>query len=580
MLTSICDAGLDQIWLTTYHLSSDNRLAAWMFWPVRAEVTFVTGMSRPVSAEQLKSLAEQAKAWPFAEARALQERMAKLKGDDPDRPVLFETGYGPSGLPHIGTFGEVVRTSMVRHAFECLTGRKTRLVCFSDDMDGLRKVPDNVPNPDKIDGYLQMPLTKVPDPFGTHASFGAHNNARLQAFLDSFGFDYEFISATDMYTSGQFDKALLDILANYEAVTNVILPTLGPERRETYSPFLPVCPRTGRVLQAAVTAWDTSAGSITYSDPETQQAVTVPVTGGHCKLQWKADWAMRWYALGVDYEMSGKDLIDSVTLSSKIVRTLKATPPAGFSYELFLDQNGEKISKSKGNGLSVEDWLRYGNPESLALFMYGQPKRAKRLYFDLIPKTVDEYYTHKDKLAEAEAAAKLENPAWHIRLDEAAQTSAMPVSFSLLLNLAAVCSAETPATLWGYIRSYAPETSPETHPELDRLAGYAVQFYQDRVRPTKQYRLATDTEKGYITALRDALAKLPQDAAAQDVQAVVYAAGKEHYENLRDWFTCLYETMLGQTQGPRMGSFFRLYGLHESVSLCDKVLADALVDAD
>lgn len=531
-----------------------------------------------MSVDELKSLAEQAKAWPFAEARALQARLSKLKADTPDRPVLFETGYGPSGLPHIGTFGEVVRTSMVRHAFECLTGRQTRLVCFSDDMDGLRKVPDNVPNPDMIADYLQMPLTKVPDPFGTHPSFGAHNNARLQAFLDSFGFDYEFISATDMYRSGRFDKALLDILANYDAVTNVILPTLGPERRETYSPFLPVCPRTGRVLQAKVIGQNSAAGEITYHDPETDEAVTVPVTGGSCKLQWKADWAMRWYALGVDYEMSGKDLIDSVTLSSKIVRALGATPPAGFSYELFLDQNGEKISKSKGNGLSVEDWLRYGNPESLALFMYGQPKRAKRLYFDLIPKTVDEFYTHKDKLAEAEAAAALENPAWHIRLDKGAAAGAMPVSFSLLLNLAAVCSAETSATLWGYIRAYAPQTSPESHPELDRLAGYAVQFYQDRVRPTKQYRLATATEKQYITALREALAALPDDAPAQDVQSAVYAAGKEHYENLRDWFTCLYETMLGQTQGPRMGSFFRLYGLSESVALCDKVLADELID--
>ena len=529
-----------------------------------------------MSAEQLKSLAEDAKAWPFAEARALQDRLSKLKDDLPERPILFETGYGPSGLPHIGTFGEVVRTSMVRHAFECLTGRATRLVCFSDDMDGLRKVPDNLPNPDFIASYLQMPLTQVPDPFGTHSSFGAHNNARLQVFLDSFGFDYEFISATDMYSSGQFDRALLDILANYDAVTNIILPTLGPERRETYSPFLPLCPRTGQVLQAKVVSLDAQAGEITYIDPQTNDHVSVPVTGGHCKLQWKADWAMRWYALGVDYEMSGKDLIESVKLSSKIVRALKATPPAGFSYELFLDQNGEKISKSKGNGLSIEDWLRYGNPESLALFMYGQPKRAKRLYFDLIPKTVDEFYAHKEKLNDAEPAGRLENPAWHIRINQDKTSTAMPVSFSLLLNLAAVCSAETSDSLWGYIRAYAPDTSPQAHPELDRLATYAVQFYQDRVRPTKRYRMATPDEKIYITALRDSLAALPTDALAADVQSAVYAAGKAHYENLRDWFSCLYETMLGQAQGPRMGSFFRLYGLKEAVALCDKVLTDEL----
>lgn len=529
-----------------------------------------------MSAEQLRSLAEDAKAWPFAEARALQDRLVKLNDDDSARPVLFETGYGPSGLPHIGTFGEVVRTSMVRHAFECLTGRATRLVCFSDDMDGLRKVPDNVPNPDLIAGYLQMPLTQVPDPFGTHSSFGSHNNARLQAFLDSFGFDYEFISATDMYSSGRFDQALLDILANYDTVTNIILPTLGMERRETYSPFLPLCTRTGQVLQAKVVSQDLQAGEITYIDPKTDDHVSVPVTGGHCKLQWKADWAMRWYALGVDYEMSGKDLIESVKLSSKIVRALKASPPAGFSYELFLDQNGEKISKSKGNGLSIEDWLLYGNPESLALFMYGQPKRAKRLYFDLIPKTVDEFYTHKEKLNNAEPAARLENPAWHIRLNEEKVPETMPVSFSLLLNLAAVCSAETSDSLWGYIRAYAPDTSLQTHPELNRLAAYAVQFYQHRVRPTKRYRLATPDEKIYITALRDSLAAMPADAQAADVQSAVYAAGKAHYENLRDWFSCLYETMLGQAQGPRMGSFFRLYGLQESVALCDKVLADEL----
>jgi len=530
-------------------------------------------------AEQLLSQnAAEAKSWPFAEARALQERLSQKKEDTKDRAVLFETGYGPSGLPHIGTFAEVVRTSMVRRAFELLTGRPTRLICFSDDMDGLRKVPENVPDPERLSDYLQMPLTKVPDPFGSHDSFGAHNNARLQSFLDSFGFDYEFVSATAMYQSGAFDSALLHILDNYQAVTEVILPTLGPERRQTYSPFLPVCPDTGQVLQAKVIATDTGAGQITYIDPKHQRKVSVPVTGGHCKLQWKADWAMRWYALGVDYEMSGKDLIDSVTLSSRIVNVLKGTPPAGFSYELFLDQNGEKISKSKGNGLSVEDWLRYGSPESLALFMYGQPRRAKRLYFDAIPKAVDEYFTHLGKLAEQTAGEQLENPAWHIDLHSTDRQADMPVSFTLLLNLAAVCAAETADELWGYIASYAPGTSAASHPHLDRLAGYAVRFYQDRVRPHKRYRRATAEEKKIIAALRDSLAGLAGDASAQDVQTAVYAAGKAHYENLRDWFGCLYETMLGQEQGPRMGSFFCLYGLEKSIALCEAVLDDRLAD--
>ncbi len=532
----------------------------------------VKGVSLPVL-----SVAKEAKAWPFAEARALADRLEKMASDNSNRPVLFETGYGPSGLPHIGTFGEVVRTSMVQQAFETLTGRQTRLICFSDDMDGLRKVPENVPNPELLHPYLNRPLTDVPDPFGTHQSFGAHNNARLQSFLDSFGFAYEFVSATQMYKSGTFDDALMHILSNYDSVTNVILPTLGPDRRATYSPFLPVCPHTGMVLQAKVKEHDSVAGTITYEDPETAETATVPVTGGACKLQWKVDWAMRWFALGVDYEMSGKDLIDSVTLSSKIVRVLEGTPPAGFSYELFLDQNGEKISKSKGNGLSVEDWLRYGSPESLALFMYSQPKRAKRLHFDSIPKTVDEYFSHTAKLADMNEAQQLENPAWHIRISQNASGNDMPVSFSLLLNLAAVCSAETTDVIWSYISEYAPGTTPETHPHIDKLAGYAVTYYQDKVRPFKYYRAATKDEKNHISSLRAALAALDTDANSDDIQSAIYRTGKDAgYENLRDWFSCLYETMLGQSQGPRMGGFFRLYGKSNTLQLCDDVMQDNL----
>jgi len=530
-----------------------------------------------IASDRAKALAEQAKAWPFAEARTLASRLSQMKDDNPDRPVLFETGYGPSGLPHIGTFAEVVRTTMVRQAFEMLTGRQTRLVCFSDDMDGLRKVPDNIPNPEMIAPYLDHPLSDVPDPFGTHPSFGAHNNARLQNFLDEFGFDYEFVSSTDMYISGAFDTALMDILQRYDAVRDTILPTLGEERQKSYSPFLPVCPRTRRVLQVAISATDTQAGTISYHDPETAELVKVGVTGGQCKLQWKADWAMRWYALGVDYEMAGKDLIDSVTLSSKIVKVLGGMPPAGFSYELFLDQEGRKISKSKGNGLSVEEWLSYGSPESLALFMYGQPKRAKRLYFDSIPKAVDEYFSHQQKLDEQEDELKLDNPAFHIRLKSTTDAQDMPVSFSLLLNLAGVCSADTTDVLWGYISAYAEGADKQSHPHLEALAGYAVAYYQDRVRPHKTYRRATDEEKQRITELRDNLASLADDASSEEVQSAVFAAGRDHYEQLRDWFSCLYQTMLGQEQGPRMGSFFRLYGLKPSIALCDDVLADRLV---
>lgn len=523
----------------------------------------------------LKEFASNAKAWPFAEARALASRMEKLGGKD---EVLFETGYGPSGLPHIGTFGEVVRTTMVRHAYETLTGQKTRLVCFSDDMDGFRKIPDNVPNHDMLKAYLNMPLTKVADPFGTAPSFGEHNNLRLQAFLDSFGFSYEFMSSTECYQAGMFDDALLCVLGKYDTIMDIMLPTLGVERQATYSPFFPICPDTGKVLQAKVVSHDPGAGTITYVDPDSGAEREVSVTGGRCKLQWKCDWAMRWCALGVDYEMSGKDLIDSVTQSGKIVCALGGTPPGGISYELFLDVNGEKISKSKGNGLSVEDWLRYGNPESLALFMYGQPKRAKRLHFDVIPKTVDEYYQHLGKLPEQGDSEMLENPVWHIHSGKPDQ-AIMPVSFTLLLNLAAVCHAEDPAIVWAYVSDYANGATAATHPELERMIGYAVHYYQDMIRPNKVYRLASPDEAEHLKALRKALAEIATDDGAEAIQSAVYATGKAaNYENLRDWFKCLYEVLLGQSEGPRMGSFFALYGRTKSVELIDDALAGKLAE--
>ena len=521
----------------------------------------------------IRDAASNAKAWPFAEARDLVKR---LEAANHDGEVLFETGYGPSDLPLIGTFGEVVRTSMVRHAFEVMTGAKTRLVCFSDDMDGLRKVPDNIPNGEAMQADLGLPLTAVRDPFGTHPSFGAHNNARLQAFLDSFGFDYEFVSSTDCYTSGRFDDGLRAVLAHYDKIMDIMLPTLGEERRATYSPFFPVCPETGRVLQAKVIATHPERDAITYLHPESSAEIETSVTGGACKLQWKADWAMRWFVLGVDYEMAGKDLIESVRQSSKITRAIGGNPPIGISYELFLDSAGEKISKSKGNGLSVEEWLRYGSPESLALFMYAQPRRAKRLHFEVIPKTVDEYYQHRAKITEQDEAARLENPAWHIHAG-VPEAGGLPVSFTLLLNLASVCLAETPEVVWGYVSDYAPGVSAESHPELDRMIGYAVNYYQDMVRPHKTYRLPTAEEAAQIETLAATIEALPADADAEAVQSAVYATGKDAgYENLRAWFQCLYEVLLGQSEGPRMGSFFALYGRARSVALMRAALAGEL----
>jgi lysyl-tRNA synthetase class 1 len=518
-----------------------------------------------------------AKAWPFAEARNLAERLNAM-GASPsaENPVLFETGYGPSGLPHIGTFGEVVRTSMVRHAFETLTRQPTRLICFSDDMDGLRKIPDNIPNKEKIAKHLGKALTDIPDPFGTHDSFGSHNNARLQGFLDEFGFDYDFLSATECYRSGRFDDALLTVLKNYDAIADVVRPTLGETRRATYSPFMPVCPDTRMVLQAEVTGHDVAAGQIEYIDPRDGAVRVSGITGGQCKLQWKCDWAMRWYALGVDYEMSGKDLSESVILSSKITRIMGGIPPTGISYELFLDQNGEKISKSKGNGLSVEEWLTYGTEEALALFMYNQPKRAKRLFFDVVPKMVDEYFAHLDKYATADGTAKLDNPVWHIHggMPPAAD---MPVGFALLLNLAGVCQAESPDVIWGYLTAYAPGVTPNTHPQLARLTDYAVAYYQERVRPFKTYRLPTADEAEHLHALDDKLAALPQAAPAEEIQSAVFSVGTAAgYEPLRDWFSCLYQVLLGQNDGPRMGSFIQLYGLAETRKLIKSALAGNL----
>ena len=519
---------------------------------------------------ELQAFSENAKAWPFQEAKALLKRVGQkvpAKGY-----VLFETGYGPSGLPHIGTFGEVARTSMVRHAFSILSDLPTRLFAFSDDMDGLRKVPDNIPNRDMITKHLRKPLTTIPDPFGTHESFGHHNNARLQAFLDAFGFDYEFVSSTDCYKEGKFDDALMGVLKNYDAIMNVIMPTLGAERQATYSPFLPVCPETGIVLQVPVIERDEVAGTIIYMRDDGKQVET-PVTGGHCKLQWKADWAMRWAALDVDYEMSGKDLIDSVKLSGQVCRILSGRPPVGFTYELFLDERGEKISKSIGNGLSVEEWLRYAPPESLSHFMFQKPKTAKRLYFDVIPKNVDEYLQHLSNLPGQKPQKQIENPAWHIHRGEPPHEDAH-LSYNILLNLASVCHTEDKSVLWHFISRYRPDATAETAPILDGLVERAINYYQDFIKPNKKYRAATTDEQAAIQDLRVALDRLAPDAAAEDIQTEVYEIGKRHqFENLKDWFRCLYEVLLGQAQGPRMGSFIALYGLNETKELIDRAIA-------
>ena len=549
--------------------------------------------------------ARDARAWPFEQARGLLARHLRLRlADDAERdlaatllaagkfdealaslpalarPVVFQCGYGASGLPHLGTFGEVARPTMVRNAFRALTGDAipTRLIVVSDDMDGFRKIPDNVPNRAMLEEDRDKPVTSVRDPFGEHPSFGDHNNARLRAFLDGFGFDYEFLSSTAFYKAGGLDPVLLRILERFDAVQAIMLPTLGDERRATYSPFLPISPKTGRVLQVPTLERHLDRGTIVFAD-EDGTLTEVPVTGGHVKLQWRPDWAARWTALEVDYEMSGKDLVDSVRVSNRVCKALGGEPPDGFHYELFMDENNQKISKSKGNGLTMEDWLRYGTPESLGYYLFQSPKSAKRLYFDVIPKATDEYLQQLDAYnrppAEgATAPNPLDNPAWSVH-GGAVPAKGSPVSFSLLLNLVSAANASDKAILWGFLSRYLPGASPQTEPLLDRLCDYAIHYYEDFVRPKKRFRAPDAREQAAMADLAARFRALPpgcQDAEA--IQNEVYAAGKDAgFEPLRAWFTGLYEVLLGQSQGPRFGSFAAIFGVDRTLALIDQALA-------
>ncbi len=538
----------------------------------------------------LITAARVSKAWPFQEAQKLLKRYPD--GTKPDgAPVLFETGYGPSGLPHIGTFQEVLRTTLVRRAFEALIGArpedgKTRLVAFSDDMDGLRKVPDNVPNKDVLTANLGKPLTRIPDPFGTHDSFAAHNNAMLREFLDRFGFDYEFMSASDQYNSGAFDDALRQVLRQNQAILDIMLPTLREERRRTYSPILPISPTSGVVLQVPVEVVDAEAGIVRFADAD-GSVVEQSALGGMAKLQWKVDWAMRWYALGVDYEMCGKDLTDSVTQSGKIVQVLGGRRPEGLIYELFLDANGEKISKSKGNGLTIEEWLTYGSEESLGFYIFPNPKSAKSLHHGVIPRAVDDYWQFRGNLPGQELDKQLGNPAWHLLRANGGYADAeapgagdsLPVTYALLLNLVGVLGAgATREQVWSYLGNYVENADPAQHPELDALVTTALAYNRDFVAPTLKRRAPAANEAAALRALDEYLAGAAEDTSAEDLQTAVYEIGKREefgFGNLRDWFKALYETLLGSEQGPRMGSFIALYGVGNSRKLIAEALAAA-----
>lgn len=535
---------------------------------------------------ELKDAAAQSRTWPFEEARKIIKRYEKTGYPD---SVIFETGYGPSGLPHIGTFGEVARTTMVRHAFHILTENKvkTKLLCFSDDMDGLRKVPENVPDREKMEHYLGQPLSRVPDPFGNdYPSFGAANNARLRAFLDRFGFDYEFASATDYYSSGRLDETLLKILACYDKVMAIILPTLGEERQATYSLFLPISPFSGKVLQVPMIARNVEKGTVTYIEPETGETIETEVTGGKVKCQWKVDWAMRWTALGIDYEMAGKDLIDSTNLSSKICKVLGGKPPEGFNYELFLDDKGQKISKSKGNGLTIDEWLTYAPTESLGLYMFSKPKTAKRLYFDVIPKAVDEYYAHLSAYGRQNWQERLNNPVWHIHNGCPPQVD-LPVPFAMLLNLVSASNAENAEVLWGFISRYAKGVNAQTYPELDQLVKFAIKYFDVFVKPNKKFRIPDDSERATLAQIDEKLANFSETVDGNTLQNILLDVARltERYQDHSKkspeggpgvsnvFFQMLYEVLLGQERGPRWGSFIVLYGINEMRALIAEALA-------
>ncbi len=513
--------------------------------------------------------------WPFKEAFEIIKRQGGFSNFKiPDKKyILFETGYGPSGLPHIGTFGEVVRTNMVRKAFESLVNCPTKLIAFSDDMDGLRKVPDNVPNKKMLEKYIGKPLTSIPDPFEKYESFGHHNNAKLKSFLDNFNFDYSFVSSTEKYNSGYFDKTLLILLENYKKILEIILPTLRDERKATYSPFLPISEITGNVLQVKIDEYKPKDGTVVYTEPTSNQKVETLVTGGKCKLQWKVDWAMRWTALDVDYEMCGKDLVESVDMASKICKSINKKPPLNLIYEMFLDEKGEKISKSVGNGISVEQWLRYASPESLSLYMFQKPKSAKKLFFDVIPKTVDEYLNHLNSFLQLLPENKFNSPVWHIHNGKPPVYKS-EITFNSLINLVSICNSTDKKIIWGFLKNYDQNLNEENNPEFDNLINYSLNYYKDFILPNKKYLTIPKDKRIIFEELSEILQnKLSESSTSEEIQTLLYEVGKKYkFQNLKDFFKLIYEVLLGQDKGPRLGSFIKLYGINETVDKIKEAL--------
>ena len=513
-----------------------------------------------------KAYFEKTNAWPFVEAKKIlkdRKKYIEKKGK-----IILQTGYGPSGLPHIGTFGEVARTSMVVNALNYLIDIPKEIITFSDDMDGLRKVPDNVPNQEILKNNLHKPLTQVPDPFGKYNSFGEHNNEMLKNFLDNFNFSYTFKSSTELYKQGFFNESLSIILENFDNIMNIILPTLGKERQKTYSPFLPICPETGKVLEIPVKQINKKENKIIFDNNNND--LEVSILNGNCKLQWKVDWAMRWYALDVDFEMYGKDLIESAILSNRIIKELGKNNPCGFAYELFLDDKGEKISKSKGNGITIDQWLKYASPESLSMYMYQNPKRAKKLYDGVVPKAVDDYLDLINKFKKQKDNEKLINPVWHVHNGNP-PSEKIVMSFTMLLNLAGSSNADNKEILWKFINRFHEDIKPQENIILDRLTNYAINYFKDKLEPKKKYKKPDQNEKKALTALVVDLRNIKKDLKPEEIQTLVYSTGKNNgYEKkLRDWFKLIYQVLFGEIDGPRIGYFISYFGLKETIKLIE-----------
>ena len=516
-----------------------------------------------------KSIIQTTSSWPFVEARKLVKERRDIY--EKKGKITLQTGYGPSGLPHIGTFAEVARTTMMGNAIKQLTNIPIEIITFSDDMDGLRKIPDNIPNKEILEKNLHKPLTSVPDPFKKFSSFGEHNNKMLKKFLDEFKFNYNFISSTETYKKGLFNSTLLLVLEKYEQIKEIILPTLGKERRKTYSPFLPICSETGKVLEVPIVEIKKKEGKIIFKDGNKERETEI--INGKCKLQWKVDWAMRWFAFDVDYEMYGKDLIESAILSSKICKILGKKSPSGFAYEMFLDEKGEKISKSKGNGITIEQWLKYASPESLSLYMFQNPKRAKKLYSDVVPKAVDEYLLCIDKFSEEDDKQKLLNPVWHVHNGNPPKEKSI-MQFSVLLKLVGTSNAADKDTLWKFIRRYKKDIKASDHPILGNLIEYALKYFNDIVKPSKKYRKPNEKEKNALKDLVKRLKSCKDQMDPEEIQTIVYSVGKDngYQENLREWFKAIYEIIFGEQDGPRMGFFISFFGIKESIELINKYI--------